>query len=66
MKRCIFGVLLDVLINYIVDFFGDYFIMDLDEIIILDYVIQVIVNYIGFYGNVIFILDNYLNMSFSE
>lgn len=66
MKRCRFGVLLDVLINYIVDFFGDYFIMDLDEIIILDYVIQVIVNYIGFYGNVIFILDNYLNMSFSE
>lgn len=66
MKRCIFGVLLDVLINYIVDFFGDYFIMDLDEIIILDYVIQVIVNYIGFYGNVIFILDNYLNLSYSE
>lgn len=66
MKICRFGVLLDVLINYIVDFFGDYFIMDLDEIIILDYVIQVIVNYIGFYGNVIFILDNYLNMSFSE
>lgn len=66
MKRCRFGVLLDVLINYIVDFFGDYFIMDLDEIIILDYVIQVIVNYIGFYGNVILILDNYLNMSFSE
>lgn len=65
MKICRFGVLLDVLINYIVDFFGDYFIMDLDEIIILDY-IQVIVNYIGFYENVIFILDNYLNMSFSE
>lgn len=66
MKRCRFGVLLDVLINYIVDCFGDYFIMDLDEIIILDYVIQVIVNYIGFYGNVIFILDNYLNLSYSE
>lgn len=66
MKRCIFGVLLDVLINYIVDSFGDYFIMDLDEIIILDYVIQVIVNYIGFYENVIFILDNYLNLSYSE
>lgn len=66
MKRCRFGVLLDVLINYIVDSFGDYFIMDLDEIIILDYVIQVIVNYIGFYENVIFILDNYLNLSYSE
>lgn len=34
MKRCRFGVLLDVFINYIVDSFGDYFIMDLDEIII--------------------------------
>lgn len=66
MKICRFGVLLDVLINYIVDCFGDYFIMDLDEIIILDYVIQVIVNYIGFYGNVIFILNNYLNLSYSE